>query len=125
MKITNKNFEVSFSFRGLALLSILSAATLAFAAEATTADSIDEFQLAMKLFGGLALFLFGIDQMSDGLKAVAGNRMATLLGGMTRNRFLGGITPHQPDHFRAPGRVAGSPDLLDGIDLPDTGLPQG
>lgn len=92
MKITNKNFEVSFSFRGLALLSILSAATLAFAAEATTADSIDEFQLAMKLFGGLALFLFGIDQMSDGLKAVAGNRMATLLGGMTRNRFLGGIT---------------------------------
>ncbi|NOR36896.1 MAG: hypothetical protein GQ577_09125, partial [Woeseiaceae bacterium] len=24
--------------------------------------------------------------------AVAGNRMATLLGSMTRNRFLGGIT---------------------------------
>jgi phosphate:Na+ symporter len=46
----------------------------------------------MKLFGGLSLFLFGIDQMSDGLKAVAGDRMAGLLGSMTRNRFLGGIT---------------------------------
>ena len=92
MNITNRNFRVSFSLRGLVLLSILSAATLAFAAEAAAADSIDEFQLAMKLFGGLALFLFGIDQMSDGLKAVAGNRMATLLGTMTRNRFLGGIT---------------------------------
>jgi phosphate:Na+ symporter len=92
MLVTNKTFSVSFSLRGLLLLSILSAATLAMAAEATTADSIDEFQLAMKLFGGLALFLFGIDQMSDGLKAIAGNRMATLLGSMTRNRFLGGIT---------------------------------
>jgi len=92
MLVTDKTFRVSFSLRGLALLSVLSAATLAFAAEATAADSIDEFQLMMKLFGGLALFLFGIDQMSDGLKAVAGNRMATLLGSMTRNRFLGGIT---------------------------------
>ena len=92
MNITNRDFRVSFSLRGLVLLSIFSAATLAFAAEAAATDSIDEFQLVMKLFGGLALFLFGIDQMSDGLKAVAGNRMATLLGSMTRNRFLGGIT---------------------------------
>jgi phosphate:Na+ symporter len=92
MLFTDKTFRVGFSLRGLALLSVLSAATLVFAAEATTADSIDEFELVMKLFGGLALFLFGIDQMSDGLKAVAGNRMAMLLGSMTRNRFLGGIT---------------------------------
>ena len=92
MLVTEKTFRVSFSLRGLALLSILSAATLAFAAEATAANSIDEFELMMKLFGGLALFLFGIDQMSDGLKAVAGNRMATLLGNMTRTRFMGAIT---------------------------------
>jgi phosphate:Na+ symporter len=46
----------------------------------------------MGLFGGLALFLFGIDQMSVGLKAVAGDRMATMLGGMTKNRFIGAIT---------------------------------
>jgi phosphate:Na+ symporter len=46
----------------------------------------------MGLFGGLALFLYGIDQMSTGLKAVAGERMSTLLGSVTRNRFLASIT---------------------------------
>jgi len=54
--------------------------------------SIDVFRLLMGLFGGLALFLFGIDQMSHGLKAVAGDRMASMLGSMTKNRFLGAIT---------------------------------
>ncbi len=48
--------------------------------------------LLLGLFGGLALFLYGIDQMSEGLKAVAGNRMSSLLGGVTRNRFLGALT---------------------------------
>ena len=74
------------------LLTLLSFATLALAAETAEAGSIDTFQLIMGLFGGLALFLFGIDQMSDGLKAVAGERMSTLLGSVTRNRFLSGIT---------------------------------
>jgi phosphate:Na+ symporter len=63
----------------------------AFAKELEAA-SIDVFRLLMGLFGGLSLFLFGIDQMSQGLKAVAGDRMASLLGGMTRNRFMGAIT---------------------------------
>ena len=56
------------------------------------AASIDGFVLIMQLFGGLALFLFGIDQMSDGLKAVAGKRLATLLSSVTRNRFLGALS---------------------------------
>ena len=54
--------------------------------------SIDGFMLTMQLFGGLAIFLFGIDQMSDGLKAVAGRGLAKLLGTMTRNRFVGALT---------------------------------
>ena len=49
-------------------------------AQQLEAASIDAFRLLMGLFGGLALFLFGIDQMSHGLKAVAGDRMASLLG---------------------------------------------
>jgi phosphate:Na+ symporter len=53
---------------------------------------IDWFNLLMGLFGGLALFLFGIDQLSGGLKAVAGMRMSDLLGRFTRNRFTGAIT---------------------------------
>jgi phosphate:Na+ symporter len=63
----------------------------AFAQELESA-SIDVFRLLMGLFGGLALFLFGIDQMSHGLKAVAGDGMASLLGGVTKNRFIGAIT---------------------------------
>jgi phosphate:Na+ symporter len=63
----------------------------AFAQELESA-SIDVFRLLMGLFGGLALFLFGIDQMSHGLKSVAGDGMAKLLGSVTKNRFIGAIT---------------------------------
>ncbi len=48
--------------------------------------------LIMGLGGGLALFLFGMDQMSDALKAVAGNRMRAILGRLTKNRVLGVMT---------------------------------
>ncbi|MGI9326542.1 MAG: Na/Pi cotransporter family protein, partial [Pseudomonadales bacterium] len=92
MSFLNTKYRAGFSVFGMAVLILLCFATLAFAAETTGAKPIDMFQLIMGLFGGLALFLFGIDQMSDGLKAVAGNRMAALLGSMTRNRFLGATT---------------------------------
>ncbi len=49
-------------------------------------------QMAMGLFGGLALFLFGMGQMTDALKAVAGGGMKRLLGRLTRNRFVGAFT---------------------------------
>ncbi len=48
--------------------------------------------MAMQLFGGLALFLFGMDQMSDALKAVAGDKMKTILRKLTSNRFMGAAT---------------------------------
>ncbi|MDY7094200.1 MAG: Na/Pi cotransporter family protein [Acidobacteriota bacterium] len=44
--------------------------------------------LIMGLFGGLAFFLYGMEQMSSALKAVAGDRMKTILGRLTHNRFL-------------------------------------
>ncbi len=85
-------FRPAFSIRGIIFLALLTLASLVYAAEETPGQSIDTFKLVMTLFGGLSLFLFGIDQMSDGLRSVAGNRMATLLGSMTRNRFVGAIT---------------------------------
>ena len=48
--------------------------------------------MGMQLFGGLALFLFGMEQMADALKAVAGERMKTILAKLTSNRFMGAIT---------------------------------
>ena len=44
------------------------------------------------LFGGLAIFLFGMDQMTDGLKAVMGDGMSTLLAKLTKNRFMATVT---------------------------------
>ncbi|MGD2056774.1 MAG: Na/Pi cotransporter family protein [Gammaproteobacteria bacterium] len=44
------------------------------------------------MFGGLALFLFGMEQMADSLKAVAGERMKLILAKLTTNRFMGAVT---------------------------------
>jgi len=69
---------------------------LIFTGEGYCADSapvsIKWFQLFMGLFGGLALFLAGLDMLSEGLKKAAGETLKTLLSKMTTNRFLGAIT---------------------------------
>lgn len=41
------------------------------------------------LFGGLALFLFGMNQMSASLEKLAGGKMEAILNKMTSNRFAG------------------------------------
>jgi phosphate:Na+ symporter len=45
--------------------------------------------MAMTLFGGLALFLFGMDQMTGTLRVIAGERMKSVLEKLTANRFTG------------------------------------
>jgi phosphate:Na+ symporter len=50
------------------------------------------FPLFMGLFGGLALFLHGLDQLSTSLKAVAGTRMKFILSRLTTNRFTAVLT---------------------------------
>jgi len=46
----------------------------------------------MKLLGGLALFLFGMEQMADALKVAAGDKMKTVLARLTTNRITGAFT---------------------------------
>ena len=41
------------------------------------------------LLGGLALFLYGMQMMSSGLEAAAGDRMKSILERLTANRFMG------------------------------------
>ena len=43
----------------------------------------------LSLLGGLALFLYGMQMMSGGLEAAAGNKMKQILEKLTANRFLG------------------------------------
>ena len=45
--------------------------------------------ILMSVFGGLALFLFGMDQMANALKLVAGDGMKKTLAKLTTNRFTG------------------------------------
>jgi len=53
---------------------------------------IDWLKLGMGLFGGLAMFLFGMEQMSEGLKAAAGETLKDVLSRLTKNRFMGALT---------------------------------
>ena len=53
------------------------------------ASELNQFDLWTGLFGGLALFLFGMDLMTRALKRAAGEHMKDLLGKVTRNRFIG------------------------------------
>ena len=54
-------------------------------------SSLDYAAMAMGLVGGLALFLFGMRNLTDSLKTVAGGRMKKLLGKLTTNRFTAAI----------------------------------
>ena len=51
-------------------------------------NSISFFLLATGLFGGMGMFLYGMEMMSDGMKIAAGNRMRSVLEKLTSNRFL-------------------------------------
>ncbi|MCB1852384.1 MAG: Na/Pi cotransporter family protein, partial [Gammaproteobacteria bacterium] len=59
---------------------------------ASSGKSIDWFTMTMTLLGGLAIFLYGMELMTDSLKAVAGDRMKMILEKMTGNRIAGAIT---------------------------------
>ena len=48
--------------------------------------------MLIQLAGGLALFLFGMDQMGEALKVVAGDKMRQILGKLTTNRVMGLVT---------------------------------
>ena len=53
--------------------------------------TLDYGVMIMDLAGGLALFLFGMRNLTDSLKTVAGERMKQVLGKLTTNRFSGAI----------------------------------
>ncbi len=46
------------------------------------------FYLVSGLIGGLALFLFGMEMMSEGLKKTAGSKLRNILSTITNNRFI-------------------------------------
>lgn len=79
-----------FLTAGLAAVLVLIYPLIAGAAE--TENEIAWGILIMQLMGGLALFLSGLDQLSDGLKKVAGDALKVMLARLTTNRVSGAIT---------------------------------
>ena len=72
----------------LAVLSFLPTATLAFPSAASSGKEISVFLMITSLFGGLGMFLYGMEMMSDGMKVAAGNKMRSILEKLTSNRLL-------------------------------------
>lgn len=52
-------------------------------------DAVSVTLLCLGLFSGIALFLYGMSVMGDGLKKVAGNKLETLLYGLTSTPIKG------------------------------------
>ena len=53
---------------------------------------METFINLLSLVGSLALFLYGMKIMSEGLEKFAGDRLRNILSSMTRNRFMGVFT---------------------------------
>ena len=72
---------------GLSIFALVIPAS-ALCAGAKQSETISWGLLVIGLLGGLALFLYGMEKMSEGMKKSAGNRMRTILAALTRNRFI-------------------------------------
>mgnify|MGYP001807839912 CR=1 FL=1 len=74
LKIKNINYSV-------AIVSVMFAVpTLVLAASSGSSNKeISWFLLVTSLFGGLGMFLYGMEMMSDGMKLTAGNKMRSIL----------------------------------------------
>lgn len=79
-------------FTGLLFLLVFFVPVQGYCAVENAHAEIEWGLMAMSMFGGLALFLFGMEQMSSSLKAVAGDRMKAILARLTGNRFMGAFT---------------------------------
>ena len=70
----------------LALLVVLT--TNLYAGSSSNDGEISLFLIATGLLGGLGMFLYGMEMMSDGMKMTAGDSMRAILEKLTSNRFI-------------------------------------
>jgi phosphate:Na+ symporter len=54
-----------------------------------TLNDLDWFKIIVNLAGGLAIFLFGMTVMTDGLKSATGDGLRKMLAKLTSNRIMG------------------------------------
>ncbi len=51
-------------------------------------DAASAIKMIVSIAGGLGIFLLGMKNMSEGMQAVAGNRMRKLINAVTNNRVV-------------------------------------
>ncbi len=95
MKNCSDIFLFRTNFRTLLLLT-LGALALTFVLPVLAASTIEEpinwYTLIMGMFGGLAIFLIGLDMLSGALQAAAGEKLKIILARLTTNRIKGMFT---------------------------------
>ena len=74
------------SWKTAAILLLISVGKLYGGADET--NSISFFLLTTGLLGGMGMFLYGMEMMSDGMKVTAGNSMRSILEKLTSNKYL-------------------------------------
>ncbi|MBW8189602.1 Na/Pi cotransporter family protein [Neiella marina] len=92
LSVTAANPKRVGSFIMVVMTTLLFMAIPEALAASQSPNEIDYGPMLMGLFGGLALFLFGLETMSSALKRAAGDRMRTLLAKLTTNRVMATIT---------------------------------
>ena len=72
----------------LFLLPMVLATSLFASSSSNDAEGFSFFLIIIGLFGGLGMFLYGMEMMSDGMKMTAWNSMRAILKKLTSNRFI-------------------------------------
>jgi len=72
----------------LFLLPMVFATSLFASSSSNDAEGFSFFLIIIGLFGGLGMFLYGMEMMSDGMKMTAGDSMRSILKKLTSNRFI-------------------------------------
>ena len=82
-----KKIKIS-KYTALLLLLLLTFSSSLYAAGSESSKDISIFLLLTGLLGGMGMFLYGMEMMSDGMKMTAGNSMRVILEKLTSNKFL-------------------------------------
>ncbi len=91
MKAMNSRCILELGLIGLVIF-LLFFPISALAGADSTKGAPNWFFLGIGLLGGLSLFLYGMERMSDALKNVAGEKMKDILALLSNNRIMGMIT---------------------------------
>jgi len=89
MKPSFTHSTVSWSGRAILITLIFYAALTSAWAGGSSKAALDWTTIFIGMAGGLALFLYGMEKMSTGMKSTAGNKMRSILSSLTQNRVVG------------------------------------